>query len=120
MGSMGEYLTPAEIGEVSGVALTFQQTVELELEFANRPAEDAYTRACQMTRLAFINRFTPAETKNIIAASKVNADLELYLWKMQQAQDVNLLDSDTIVGVDTLEYAGLIAPGRAAQILRAP
>lgn len=120
MGSTGQYLSPEEIALASGVQLSADQSSELLLEFVNRPQDDAYTRACTLTRLAFINRFTPAETKGIISAAKTNADLELYLWKMQQAQEVSLLDQETIVGVQTLEYAGLLASGRSAKILRAP
>lgn len=120
MGGLGQFITPAEIATASGVTLTEQESAALQLEFESRTEPDAYSTACKMTRLRFIERFTPTETKGILAASKVNADLELYLWKMQQALDVDLLDPSTIIGVQTLEAAGLLATGRAAQILRAP
>lgn len=120
MGSLGQYTTPAEIATASGVVLTTQETADLQAEFDTRPAYDAYTEACRLTRFKFIERFTPTEIKGILAAAKVNADLELYLWKMQQAQEVSLIDPETIIGVQTLEAAGLLAAGRAAQILRAP
>lgn len=119
-GGLGQFITPAEIAAASGVTLTIQEAADIQAMFDNRSEPDAYSNACKMTRLRFIERFTAAETKGILAAAKVNADLELYLWKMQQAQEVNLLDPSTIVGVQTLEAAGLLASGRAAQILRAP
>lgn len=120
MGGLGQYITPAEIASASGVTLTLVETQQLQAEFDTRNAECVYTAACTMPRLMFIQRFTPTETKTILAAAKVSADVELYLWKMQQAVNVSLLDSDTIIGAYTLEAAGLIGPGRAAQILRAP
>lgn len=120
MGSLGQYITPAEIAAASGVTMTTQEATDLQAEFDSRSEPDAYSVACKMTRLRFIERFTAAETKGILAAAKVNADLELYLWKMQQAQDVDLLDPSTAAGVHALEAAGLLAAGRAAQILRAP
>ena len=119
MGGLGQFITPAEIAAASGVTLTEQESAALQLEFDNRASPDSYTEACRLTRFKFIERFTPTEIKNILAASKVNPDLELYLWKMQQAQEVSLLDPETIIGVQTLEAAGLLATGRAAQILRA-
>ena len=120
IGGLGQFVTPAAIGAASGVTLTEQEAAALQVDFDTRAEPDAYTVACKMTRLRFIERFTSTEIKAILAASKVNADLELYLWKMQQAQDVDLLDPSTIAGVQTLEAAGLLANGRSAQILKAP
>lgn len=119
MGSLGQYITPAEIAGASGVTLAPADAVSLQAEFDTRPEYDAYTEACRLTRFEFISRFKGDEIKSILAASKVNADLGVYLWKTQQAQEVSLLDPETITGVLTLEAVGLLAAGRATQILRA-
>jgi hypothetical protein len=118
IGSLGQYITPAEIASASGITLTSEESSVLQALFDNRNPDDLYTKAAMLTRTQFINKFTPAETKLIISIAKNNSDVELYLWKLQQAQDVSLLDPNTITGVQTLEAAGLIAVGRAAQILR--
>lgn len=120
MGGLGQFITPDEIAAASGVVLTADERAALQAQFDERPPMDAYSAACRMPRLSFIERFTAAETKLILAAAKVNVDIELYLWKMQQTQDVSLLDPTTIAGVNALEVAGLLAAGRATQILRAP
>ena len=114
----GKYITPLEISDALGLTLGAGEALTLLAEFENRPDDDAYTRAAKTTRLKFINRFTPTEVKTILAAAKVNADVEMYVYKQQQAEEVDLLDAETMAGVHLLEAGGLLGAGRAAQILR--
>ena len=70
-----------------------------------------------VTKLEYLRRFTSDERVTIRAVAKTNAVLEDYLALLELAQDVNLDDADTIGAVTMLEGAGLIATGRAAEIL---
>ena len=70
-----------------------------------------------LTPLEFLNRFTNEELKAIVALSKTDADVEIWWLKYNKAQDMDLNDPQTVEGVNMLEAAGLIAPGRAAEIL---
>jgi hypothetical protein len=47
----------------------------------------------------------------------VSVAVEVWLEKFKQATEINLDDPRTVSGVQALEEAGLIAPGRAAEIL---
>jgi hypothetical protein len=71
----------------------------------------------RITRLQFLLRFTDAEMQAIVAAADANPALKAALLKWQTADGITLTDPVTQAGVQALEIAGLIAPGRAAQIL---
>ena len=64
-----------------------------------------------------LRRFTVEERVAIRSAAEQNAVLADYLQLMELAQDINTGDADTIAAVTMLEQAGLIAAGRAQEIL---
>ena len=70
-----------------------------------------------ITKLEYLRRFTTDERVAIRAAASANAVLDDYLKLMELAQEINLDDPDTIAAVQMLEQAGLIAAGRAQEIL---
>lgn len=70
-----------------------------------------------ITKLEYLRRFAVDERIAIRAAAAQNAILADYLQLLELAQDINLDDADTVAAVQMLEQAGLIAPGRAAEIL---
>ena len=85
----------------------------------------------RITKLAFRNRFTKAEKAGIefaalddptapIAQRQQAAALRADLKDQEQAAFIDLDDQDTRTGVITLEAVGLIAAGRAVEILDAP
>ena len=85
----------------------------------------------RISKLAFRNRFTKVEKAGIefaalddptapIAQRQQAAALRADLKDQEQATFINLDDEDTRTGVLTLEAVGLIAAGRAVEILDAP
>ena len=70
-----------------------------------------------MTKLEYLRRFAVEERVAIRAAATQNAVLADYLQLMELAQDINTGDADTIAAVTMLEQAGLIAAGRANEVL---
>lgn len=70
-----------------------------------------------LTRLEFMNRFTDAELEGIYTAAKSSVAVEVWLDKFKVATEVNILDTRTIAGVNSLETVGLLATGRASEIL---
>lgn len=70
-----------------------------------------------LTRLQFLNLFTDAELAGIYTAAKTVVAIEIMLDKFRAAEFIDKADLQTIGGVTALETAGLIAAGRAAQIL---
>lgn len=77
-----------------------------------------------ITRLAFISRFTDAEAIVIdlasIGATQQAAAMRRYLNKVNTALYIDLDRADTRNGVLALQAGGLLANGRAAEILDAP
>lgn len=78
----------------------------------------------RITRLAFLNRFTDAEAVAIdlasIGATVEAAYMRRYQKKVDNATFIDLNDPDTRNGVIAMEDAGLLADGRANEILNAP
>ena len=70
-----------------------------------------------LNKVDFLRLFTQAERINIRAAAAVNPVVDDYQNMLDAATTVNLQDPDILTGVPLLEQAGLIGPGRAAQIL---
>lgn len=70
-----------------------------------------------LTKLQFRNRFTFAEKQAIYAAAAVSVDIRIFLDDISVAEEINLDDPATVFGVQTLEAGGLLAAGRAAEIL---
>ncbi len=115
-------------------------------EFIDAPADFDVTRlgeyryadgalslqpATQITRLAFRNRFTAAEKVALEIASLDNpagtmtqrqqaAAIRVYLADVALSSFVDLSRPDTRAGVQQLEAWGLLAVGRALQILGDP
>lgn len=99
--------------------------------FVDAPAQPLGDSPRRITRLAFRNRFTKAEKAGIefaglddpaapIAQRQQAAALRADLKDLEQAAFIDLDDEDTRPGVLTLEAVGLIATGRAVEILDAP
>lgn len=85
----------------------------------------------KITRLAFRNRFTTAEKVALEIAALDNpaatmqergaaASLRAYMADVNAATFVDLLRPDTRIGVEQLEAFGLLASGRALEILNTP
>lgn len=70
-----------------------------------------------ITKLEYMSRFTDEELIGIIEASKVYAQIELWYKKFEQAQDIDLNDPRTLSGLLALEGTGLLAAGRANEIV---
>ena len=102
----------AQAQEVNGFDLVDYDHTEWTPE-AQPPATANQT----LTKLEYLRRFTVEERVAIRAAAEQNAVLADYLQLMELAQDINTGDPDTIAAVTMLEQAGLIAAGRAQEIL---
>lgn len=70
-----------------------------------------------LTKLQYMERFTDAELAAIYTAAKSVVQVEIWLEKFKLATEVNLDDPATGAGLQAMEAAGLLAPGRAAEIL---
>lgn len=70
-----------------------------------------------LTKLQYMNRFTDSELAGIYTAAKSVVQVEIWLEKFKLASEVNLDDTATVAGLQAMEAAGLLAAGRAAEIL---
>ena len=70
-----------------------------------------------LNKVDFLRLFLQGERIGIRTASTLNPVIADYQYMLDAATTVNLQDPDILTGVPLLEAAGLIGPGRAAQIL---
>ena len=70
-----------------------------------------------VTRLAFMRRMTNDELAGIYGTAKVSPLLEVWLDKFKLAEEIDLTDPEIVEGLQWLEAAGLLAAGRAAEVL---
>ena len=110
-------VTPA----IDGCAIGWAWDGEAFTPPAPPPAPEPTTEPRHITRLAFLNRFTDAEAISIdlasIGATAQEAGLRRYMNKVNAATFIDLARPDTRAGVQALEAGGVLAAGRAAEIL---
>jgi len=70
-----------------------------------------------ITKRAFLKRLTPEEFATIKGAASQNATVDYYWQMFMLSEEIDLLFEDTINGLNMMEQAGLLAAGRAAEIL---
>ena len=103
----------------------------VDREYKSPPADVAPTEPAKITRLAFRMRFTQSEKVMLEMASIDNpaagvqaranaAGLRVALADQRDATFIDLNNTSTRTGVEQLETFGLLAAGRAAEILDAP
>jgi hypothetical protein len=74
----------------------------------------------RITKLAFKQRFTPAERIAIREAAKTVPEVYDFEDLVNSAAFIDLARPDTIAAVHYIEAGGLIAEGRAVEILSPP
>ena len=78
------------------------------------------TNPLHITRYAFRERFTAAEKIAIYTAAKTVPSIQIYLDDVNASTYIDLARAATRAGVQALEGAGLLAPGRALAIIDTP
>jgi hypothetical protein len=77
------------------------------------------TSVREITKYMYMTRFTDSELATLYTVAKSVIQIEIWLEKFKLAEVINLDDPMTIAGLHALEASGLIAAGRAAEILNA-
>jgi hypothetical protein len=70
-----------------------------------------------LTHEQLIQRFTDAEWQTMTEAARGNTAMDAWMRRFALANVISLDDPATVAGVQALEIAGILAPGRAAEIL---
>lgn len=73
-----------------------------------------------ITKLAMIDRFTEAEYEGVLAAAKLDVQVQGWLDRFAAANQINLDDSRTVSGINLLVSKNLLTQARADEILTAP
>lgn len=77
----------------------------------------------RLTKQQFLDRFTPAEMQAVLGAARVSVAVEAWLFRFNSVtpdadgSSIDTEDRRTIAGLQSLEAASLLGPGRAAEIL---
>lgn len=101
---------------VSEVAIT-KSELESQYEWVQDAREFKVKTYRVLTKKEFLKKITASEYATIKAATVSNGTLDYYWQLFMVAENITLDDIDTIQGINALEQFGLIAPGRAQEIL---
>lgn len=71
----------------------------------------------RLTKLEFLRRFSQAERIAMRNAAAQSPEMHDYMAMLELAEEIFLDDADTVAGVTLLESVGIIAPGRATEVL---
>jgi len=101
---------------VDGVAVAMSDAEAADLAQRQAAATQGQSApGTQLTFLAFLALFSPTEQAAIVTSS--DAQIRLFCLMAAGSTFVSLADPRVAAGTKMLESAGLIAAGRAAQIL---
>lgn len=91
---------------------------DFTLEEWNPAVLNFYTKPeIPLSKREFMKRLTPEEYATIKAAAAANSQIE-YFWQMfMLSEQIVMTHPDTAAGLEMLEAVGLLAPGRAAEIM---
>ena len=97
-------------------------TPEAALSAFNGMAPPGYTPPAppaptKIATLAFLKRLSSTERQTIITVARTNAMVQDLYNNLLASIEVDVTDGDTVAGVTMIEQAGLLASGRATQIL---
>lgn len=73
--------------------------------------------ATVVTRIAFMELFTPEELEAIYTAAKTVVSVEVYMDKLKVSDMIDLTNSATVTGIGKLQTAGLLTADRVSAIL---
>ncbi len=71
----------------------------------------------RLTHKQFMDRFTDLEMQAVLTLVAQSTAMRTWWTRFEKAQHVNLTDYATQAGVQALEIAGVLAEGRAAEVL---
>lgn len=108
------YAATAPVEQIDDLALPFADFEHTELA---EGAVDVTPTSYTWTKLAYLRRFSQAERIAIRDAATRIAELADYLELLALAEEVKSDDPDIIAALTMLEGAGLLAAGRAQEIL---
>jgi hypothetical protein len=89
-------------------------------EFAWAPDAVPVPAPRLLTHEQFIKRFTPTEWEAMTAAARASTAMDAWMRRFALASVVSLDDPATAAGVQALELAGILANGRAAEVMQDP
>lgn len=105
----------------SAVEWTGMPFAEFDHTEQAEPVPDAqppvYGGRRRLAHLEFLQLLTAEERIAIRAAAKVSPIIDDYLYLLDNASEIDLDSEAAVGGVTSLEAAGLLAAGRAAEVL---
>jgi len=108
---------PGEAVYVLNRPASWQECLDFMAAPSGAESEAPAKGPTNLTKLDFLDLFTDTELKSLKGLEASSLDVALFWERYRAAQYMNLADPRTIASINALEATGLIATGRAAQIL---
>lgn len=101
--------------EWAGMEFSTHSHVELPVDLGNLNTPNRILGP--ISKLNYMNRFSDKELEGIYTAAKSSIAIELWLEKFKLSEFISLDDPRILQGLQALEAAGLLGPGRSTEIL---
>ena len=88
------------------------------ISVSTEPPEESVVHSRIVSKLAFMRRLSPVELATIYELAKTNTQISVWLEMFKLAEEINLDDPDMVAGIKSFESAGILALGRADEVLK--
>lgn len=113
----GSIITPEAFEETSGIIFTDEEKSTLIAERDTAVEIPGNVNPLIMETPDFLNKLTQDEMIAILSASKMYIQIELLIFKLQNAIKIDLRNKKLIEGIMALQASGLLTENRAKEIL---
>lgn len=117
----GIHFSPGEVSDANYVPVDEGDDVRIGYIYSNGafapPPSPEPAPRLRLSKREFRNQFTMPEKQAIYTAAESSVDVRIFLDDLMAVDFVDLDFPDTMAAVNSLESAGLLAPGRASEIL---
>ena len=108
-------LSKVDTYQVIPIPLEEQESIAI---FKAVAEADSLRTLATLSKYQFLCRFTPAEKEKINGLENTNIAIHIWLETFRVCDEINLMEQNTIDGINSLESSGVLATGRAAEILQ--
>ena len=112
---------PSSWARAAGVTIDIDQVNALIEERDTAPLDferwPVGGHPCVLSKTVFLGRLSQAEMLAVLTASKTSQQIELLVFRFSQTDEVDLRSDVLQAGIFALETAGILAEGRANEIL---
>jgi hypothetical protein len=113
----GHILTPEAFEALASLSLAADDKAALVAERDAAIDDPVYPNPIVQDKMDFIARFTQTEMGAVLAAAKSNIGVEVLVFRLQNAQKIDLRSQVVATAIRALQDASILTPDRVNEVL---